>query len=86
MPKIYYDNKTFFGSYLDIYNERIDNNMFFPNLSFINNIENNNEDNNNFFSYYDNYCEYLTCIDSSGLKSNSDNFFSNTKLKVKKYL
>ena len=41
MPKIYYDNKTFFGSYLDIYNERIDNNMFFPNLSFINNNEDN---------------------------------------------
>ena len=50
MPKIYYDNKTFFGSYLDIYNERIDNNMFFPNLS-LNNNENNNEDNKFFGAF-----------------------------------
>ena len=51
MPKIYYDNKTFFGSYLDIYNERVDNNMFFPNLSFTNYNENNNEDNKFFGAF-----------------------------------
>jgi hypothetical protein len=79
MPKIYYDNKTFFGSYLDIYNERVDNNMFFPNLSLTNYNENNNEDNKFFGAFQKSGNKLILNIPNSNRIEEMKKNFNNNK-------
>ena len=79
MPKIYYDNKNFFGIYLDIYNDRIDNYMFFPNLSFINNNENNNEDNKFFGTFHKRGNKLILNIPNSNRIEEVKKNFNNNK-------